>query len=78
MAGGPCPALHANTLYRCFAGPWETFGFGIVGAYGLNKLDEFEKSSRAKYEEVLKMKLDRNRVRADCCMQPRVAPPHDG
>ena len=49
---------------RCFAGPWETVGFGIMGAYGLNKLDEFEKSSRIKYDKALKMKLERNRVRA--------------
>ena len=70
--------------HRCFAGPWETVGFGIMGAYGLNKLDEFEKSSRIKLDKVLKMKLERNRVRADrCsaprrrCMQPRVTPPRD-
>ena len=50
--------------HRCFAGPWETVGFGIMGAYGLNKLDEFEKSSRIKLDKVLKMKLERNRVRA--------------
>ena len=31
-----------RSLHRCFAGPWETVGFGIMGAYGLNKLDEFE------------------------------------
>jgi hypothetical protein len=74
-----------RSLHRCFAGPWETVGFGIMGAYGLNKLDEFEKSSRAKFDEAFKMKLDRNRVRARrrCsaprrrCMQPRVAPPRD-
>ena len=35
-----------------------------MGAYGLNKLDEFEKSSRVKFDEAFKMKLDRNRVRA--------------
>ena len=66
---------------RCLAGPWETVGFGIMGAYGLNKLDEFEKSSRVKYDKELKRKLERNRVRAHAdlrrCMQPRVAPPRD-
>ena len=75
-----------DSLHRCFAGPWETVGFGIMGAYGLVKLDEFEKSSRVKYDKVLKMKLERNRVRAHAdrcsaprrrCMQPRVAPPRD-
>ena len=30
----------------------------------MNKLDEFEKSSRIKYDKALKMKLERNRVRA--------------
>ena len=70
-----------DSLHRCFAGPWETVGFGIMGAYGLNKLDEFEKSSRVKYDKELKRKLERNRVRAHAdlrrCMQPRVAPPRD-
>ena len=77
--GRPCPAPHANNV--AFAGPWETVGFGIMGAYGLNKLDEFEKSSRVKYDKELKRKLERNRVRAHAdlrrCMQPRVAPPRD-
>ena len=60
---------------RCLAGPWETVGFGIMGAYGLNKLDEFEKSSRIKLDKVLKMKLERNRVRAHA--DRHVAPPRD-
>ena len=46
------------------AGPWETVGFGIMGAYGLNKLDELEQWSKAKYQAEFARKLDRNRVRA--------------
>ena len=41
----------------------------------MNKLDEFEKSSRIKFDKVLKMKLERNRVRAHA--DRHVAPPRD-
>ena len=60
-----------NALHCRIAGPWETVGFGIMGAYGLNKLDEFEQWSKAKYLAEFTRKLDRNRVRA---RRPRSAP----
>ena len=46
------------------AGPWETAGFGIMGAYGLNKLDELEQWSKAKFKAEMTKKLERNRARA--------------
>tara|TARA_B100000768_G_C11051664_1_gene278629 strand:- start:310 stop:567 length:258 start_codon:yes stop_codon:yes gene_type:complete len=74
-----------NALHCRIAGPWETVGFGIMGAYGLNKLDEFEQWSKAKYLAEFTRKLDRNRVRTPPPLrptrqrgiQPRVAPPRD-
>ena len=66
------------------AGPWETVGFGILGAYGLNKLDELEQWAKAKYQVEFTRKLERNRVRArrpplrtrtQRRIQSRVAPP---
>ena len=82
---GALPALHPNAPHRCIAGPWETVGFGIMGAYGLHKLNELEQWSKAKYQAEFTRKLDRNRVRArrprsaprQRCLQPRVAPPRD-
>ena len=53
-----------TALRCCIAGPWETVGFGIMGAYGLNKLDDLEQWSKAKYQAEFTRKLDRNRVRA--------------
>merc|ERR1712008_327489 len=45
--------------------PWETAGFGIMGAYGLNKLDELEQGSKAKFKAEMTKKLERNRDAMD-------------
>ena len=74
-----------TALRCCIAGPWETVGFGIMGAYGLNKLDDLEQWSKAKYQAEFTRKLDRNRVRTPPPLrptrqrgiQPCVAPPRD-
>merc|ERR1711865_229934 len=50
---------------RLSSRPWETVGFGIMGAYGLNKLDDLEQWSKAKYQAEFTRKLDRNRDAMD-------------
>ena len=73
-----------TALHCRIAGPWETVGFGIMGAYGLNKLDDLEQWAKAKYQVEFTRKLERNRVRArrpplrtrtQRRIQSRVAPP---